>query len=104
MIALVKRALILAFRAGGGFGLALAFYLNLVRLVPLAVGPETGRLAEIAPGILWLGALLAVAQIVMAIPRVLAEAALRAPHHRRAAQALSAAHEHIYNTLQYVLI
>ncbi|MEM1341988.1 MAG: heme exporter protein CcmB [Pseudomonadota bacterium] len=59
MIALVKRDLILALRAGGGFGLALAFYLILVSLVPLAVGPETGRLAEIAPGILWLGALLA---------------------------------------------
>lgn len=59
MIALIKRDLTLALRAGGGFGLALAFYLILVSLVPLAVGPSTGRLAEIAPGILWIGALLA---------------------------------------------
>lgn len=46
-------------RAGGGFGLGLAFFLIVVVLVPFGVGPETGRLALIAPGILWLGALLA---------------------------------------------
>lgn len=46
-------------RAGGGFGLGLAFFLIVVVLVPFGVGPETGRLSLIAPGILWLGALLA---------------------------------------------
>ena len=59
MSALLWRDLILAIRAGGGFGLSLAFYLILVVLVPFGVGPESARLATIAPGILWVGALLA---------------------------------------------
>ena len=59
MIALLIRDLRLAVRAGGGFGLGLAFFLIVVVLVPFGVGPETGLLARIAPGILWLGALLA---------------------------------------------
>ncbi|MDQ2095284.1 heme exporter protein CcmB [Rhodalgimonas zhirmunskyi] len=59
MIALLTRDLRLAIRAGGGFGLGLAFFLIVVVLVPFGVGPETGLLAKIAPGILWLGALLA---------------------------------------------
>jgi len=49
----------LAVRAGGGFGLGLAFFLIVVVLVPFGVGPQSGLLARIAPGILWLGALLA---------------------------------------------
>ncbi|MFT4782807.1 MAG: heme exporter protein B [Paracoccaceae bacterium] len=59
MIALLRRDLALAVRAGGGFGLALAFFLIVVTLVPFAVGPQATRLATIAPGILWIGALLA---------------------------------------------
>ena len=59
MIALLRRDLALAFRAGGGFGLSLAFFLIFTMLAPFGIGPETGRLAEVAPGILWLGALLA---------------------------------------------
>ena len=59
MIALLLRDLRLSLRAGGGFGLGLAFFLILATLVPLAVGPEPELLAPIAPGILWLGALLA---------------------------------------------
>ena len=59
MIALLKRDLMLAIRAGGGFGLSLAFFLIFTTLVPFGVGPQTGVLATIAPGILWLGALLA---------------------------------------------
>lgn len=59
MIALLMRDLRLAFRAGGGFGLGLAFFLILAVLVPLGVGPEPQILARIAPGILWVGALLA---------------------------------------------
>lgn len=53
------RDLRLAIRAGGGFGLALAFFLILVTLVPFGVGAQTAVLAKIAPGILWVGALLA---------------------------------------------
>lgn len=59
MIALLVRDLRLAFRAGGGFGLGLAFFLLVAVLVPLGVGPEGATLARIAPGILWVGALLA---------------------------------------------
>ncbi len=59
MSALLIRDLALAFRAGGGFGLSLAFFLIVTVLVPFGVGPEGGTLARIAPGILWVGALLA---------------------------------------------
>ncbi|PYG29912.1 heme exporter protein CcmB [Pelagimonas varians] len=59
MIALLTRDLRLAVRAGGGFGLGLAFFLIVTVLVPLGVGPETALLSKIAPGILWIGALLA---------------------------------------------
>jgi heme exporter protein B len=59
MIALFVRDLQLALRAGGGFGLALAFFLLVAVLVPLGVGPDRAVLRAIAPGILWVGALLA---------------------------------------------
>lgn len=59
MIHVLIRDLKLAFRAGGGFGLALAFFLIVVILVPFGVGPSQEILAPIAGGILWVGALLA---------------------------------------------
>ena len=59
MWALLSRDLRLAMRAGGGFGLGLAFFLLVAVLVPLGVGPEGVVLGRIAPGILWVGALLA---------------------------------------------
>jgi heme exporter protein B len=59
VIALLVRDLRLAFRAGGGFGLGLGFFLILAVLVPLGVGPDPQTLGLIAPGILWVGALLA---------------------------------------------
>lgn len=58
MIALLIRDLRLATRSGGGFGLGLAFFLLVAVLVPLGVGPDPTTLAKIAPGILWVGALL----------------------------------------------
>jgi len=57
--ALLIRDLRLAVRAGGGFGLGLAFFLIVVMLVPFGVGPRADLHAAIAPGVLWLGALLA---------------------------------------------
>lgn len=69
MIALLIRDLRLAFRAGGGFGLGLAFFLILVVLVPFSVGPQSALLSSIAPGILWLGALLA---CLLSLDRLLA--------------------------------
>ena len=59
MMALLRRDLTLAVRAGGGFGLGLSFFLIVVVLVPFGVGPETALLGRIAPGILWVAALLA---------------------------------------------
>ncbi|MCH1388233.1 MAG: heme exporter protein CcmB [Rhodobacteraceae bacterium] len=59
MNALLLRDMRLAMRAGGGLGLSLAFFLIVVVLVPFGVGPEMGLLSKIAPGILWVGALLA---------------------------------------------
>lgn len=69
MIALLSRDLKLALRAGGGFGLGLAFFLIVTVLVPFSVGPESSLLATIAPGVLWLGALLA---CLLSLDRLLA--------------------------------
>ena len=59
MKGLLLRDLSLAVRAGGGFGLGLAFFLIVTVLMPFGIGPETPILSKIAPGILWIGALLA---------------------------------------------
>lgn len=59
MLALLTRDIRLAVRAGGGFGLGLAFFLLVAVLMPLGVGPDAKVLAVIAPGVLWVGALLA---------------------------------------------
>lgn len=69
MIALLIRDLRLAVRAGGGFGLGLAFFLIVTVLVPFGVGPEMGLLSKIAPGVLWIGALLA---CLLSLDRILA--------------------------------
>ncbi|MEM6890222.1 MAG: heme exporter protein CcmB [Pseudomonadota bacterium] len=69
MTALLLRDLTLAFRAGGGFGLGLAFFLIIVVLVPFGVGPEAMLLSRIGPGILWIGALLA---CLLSLDRLLA--------------------------------
>ena len=59
MIVLLSRDIKLAFRAGGGFGLGLAFFLIVVVLIPFGVGPEVALLSRIAAGVLWVAALLA---------------------------------------------
>ena len=69
MIALLMRDLKLALRAGGGFGLGLAFFLIVTVMIPLSVGPQSALLATIAPGVLWLGALLA---CLLSLDRLLA--------------------------------
>jgi heme exporter protein B len=57
--ALVWRDFRLAFRAGGGASLALAFFAAVATLVPLGVGPQLSLLAKIAGGVLWVAAVLA---------------------------------------------
>lgn len=57
--AVLGRELRLALRSGGGAGQGLTFFLIVVLLVPFGAGPEPERLMAIAPGTLWLAALLA---------------------------------------------
>ncbi|HEX5779164.1 MAG TPA: heme exporter protein CcmB [Xanthobacteraceae bacterium] len=57
--AVFLRDLKIAFRAGGGAGLGVVFFLALITVVPFAVGPDMPLLARIGPAILWIGALLA---------------------------------------------
>ena len=66
---LLIRDIRLAVRAGGGFGLGLAFFLIVIVMVPFAVGADTGLLSKIAPGVLWIGALLA---CLLSLDRLLA--------------------------------
>lgn len=56
---LLRRELALSWGRGGGPLLALAFYLSIATLLPLAIGSEPGRLAAIAPGAAWIGLALA---------------------------------------------
>ena len=57
--ATLRRDLLLAFRHRGEIANPLVFFLIVVTLIPLAVSPEASRLAQLAPGILWVMALLA---------------------------------------------
>ncbi|KUL95247.1 heme transporter [Bosea sp. WAO] len=57
-LAVLRRDLALAARAGGGGELALVFFLTVVVLIPFALGPDLNLLSRIGPAILWLGALL----------------------------------------------
>src|SRR5579864_7310033 len=56
---LVARDLRLALRQGGDAAMVVAFFVLTVILFPFGVGPEPELLARIAPGILWVTALLA---------------------------------------------
>ncbi len=56
---LVGRDLRLAFRQGMDSVMAVVFFVLAVCLFPLGVGPEPNVLARIAPGVIWVAALLA---------------------------------------------
>jgi len=60
MLALIKRDLTLGMRQGGGIGTALGFFLTVVVLLPIGIGPDQALLARIAPGALWIALLLSV--------------------------------------------
>jgi heme exporter protein B len=55
---LLKRQLVLAVRRPVEIGNPLLFFVMVVSLFPLGLGPAPDRLAEFAPGILWIVALL----------------------------------------------
>ncbi len=57
--ALLRRELRLAFRQGGDSLLVVMFFVLVVVLFPLGVGPEPGILARIGGGVIWVAALLA---------------------------------------------
>jgi len=57
--ALMKRDLLLAFRHRGELANPLLFFLMIVTLFPLGVSPEVVLLRKIAPGVIWIAALLA---------------------------------------------
>ena len=58
--ALIRRDLVLAMRQGGGAGMALGFFLVVVVMLPLGLGPDQAMLTRIAPGALWVALLLSV--------------------------------------------
>lgn len=57
--ALMKRDLLLAFRHRGELANPLLFFFMIVTLFPLGVSPEVTLLRKIAPGVIWIAALLA---------------------------------------------
>lgn len=57
-LALLGRDLRLAIHEGSAVGAALGFYLIVVAMLPLGLGPDLALLGRIAPGILWLALLL----------------------------------------------
>ena len=59
MKALFKRDMLLAFRSRGDLLNPLMFFLMVASLFPLAVSPDPLFLGQIAPGVIWVGALLA---------------------------------------------
>ena len=59
IFAVVRRDLLLAMRRKSEVLTVLFFFMIVVSLFPLGIGPETPLLRKIAPGILWVAALLA---------------------------------------------
>lgn len=60
ILSLIRRDLVLSYRQGGGAGSALGFFLAVVVLLPIGIGPDQQLLARIAPGALWIALLLSV--------------------------------------------
>lgn len=58
LTALFRREMALALRDGSALGTALGFYLMVVSLLPLGMGPDSALLSRIAPGVLWIALLL----------------------------------------------
>lgn len=65
----LRRDLRLALRSKAELGVQLLFYVIVVALVPLGVGPDSVLLRALGPGVLWVAALLA---SLLALPRLFA--------------------------------
>ena len=70
LAALVHRDLLLAWRRRADALGTLVFFVLVTALFPLAVGPEPAQLRAIAPGVLWVAALLSA---TLALPRLFAQ-------------------------------
>lgn len=57
---LIRRDLLLSLRQGGGVGTALGFFLAVIVLLPVGLGPDQALLQRLAPGSLWIALLLSV--------------------------------------------
>ncbi|MGE0699790.1 MAG: heme exporter protein CcmB [Hyphomicrobiaceae bacterium] len=66
-LTLLARDVRLALREGGAVGTALGFYLVVVAMLPLSLGPDLNLLSRIAGGILWVALLLAA---LLSLPRL----------------------------------
>ncbi len=58
--AIIARDVRLALRAGGNVGTALGFFLTVIVLMPIGIGPDQALLTRIAPGVLWIALLMSV--------------------------------------------
>lgn len=56
---IIKRDLVMAIRRPGQFLNPLMFFIIVITLFPLGIGPDSETLKQIAPGLLWVSALLA---------------------------------------------
>jgi heme exporter protein B len=69
LLVTLRRDLLLAARRRSEVVTALFFFIVVVSLFPLGIGPEPALLRRIAPGVLWVAALLAT---LLALPRLFA--------------------------------
>ncbi|MGA7268461.1 MAG: heme exporter protein CcmB, partial [Aestuariivirga sp.] len=58
--ALIRRDIVLTLRQGGGAGTAHGFFLTVVVLLPIGLGPNQALMQKLAPGALWIALLLSV--------------------------------------------
>ena len=70
ILAMIRRDLRLALRRRADIVSALFFFIIVVSLFPLGVGPEPELLRKLAPGVLWVAALLAT---MLSLPRLFAD-------------------------------
>ena len=69
-LTILRRDLMLALRRKSDLAQVIFFFAVVVTLVPLGVGAETNTLRAIAPGVVWVAALLAA---LLSLPRMFAE-------------------------------
>ena len=70
VISLIARDLRLSLRRQADIVSVLFFFIIVVSLFPLGIGPETEQLRKLAPGVLWVAALLAT---MLSLPRLFAD-------------------------------